>query len=118
VDPGDRTGLGRGRAPSLPPPGVQGLFALSDPDTITERLDAAGYFDIDLERRGEPMWFGHEADDARSFIVGLMGWMLEGLDDHARAGAVEELHGTLVAHETDEGVCFDSATWITRATRR
>jgi hypothetical protein len=28
-----------------------------------------------------PMWFGDDADDAHRFVLGLMGWMLEGLDD-------------------------------------
>ena len=30
------------------------------------------------------MWFGSNADDAHAFVLGLMGWMLEGLDGEGR----------------------------------
>ena len=47
-----------------------------------------------------------------------MGWMLEGLDDAGRARAIDALHATMTAHETPDGVFFESAAWITQATRR
>jgi len=110
--------LAHGRDLSLPPAGTRGPFALSEPACITERLDAAGYADIDIAPSSEPMWFGDDVDDARSFIVGLMGWMLEGLDVQERSAAVEDLGRVLAAHETDAGVCFGSAVWTIRAVRR
>jgi hypothetical protein len=63
------------------------------------------------------MWFGNDADDAHRFVLGLMGWMLEGLDDAGRADAVDALRATMAAHETPEGVRFESAAWIIEATR-
>jgi hypothetical protein len=60
---------------------------------------------------------GNDADDAHRFALGLMGWMLAGLDEAGRARAIEALHATMVAHETPEGVLFESAAWITQATR-
>lgn len=27
------------------------------------------------------MWFGSDPDDAHRFVLGLLGWMLDGLDD-------------------------------------
>jgi hypothetical protein len=50
-------------------------------------------------------------------VLGLMGWMLGGLDDHDRARALDDLRATLGAHDTDEGVTFESATWTIQATR-
>ena len=44
------------------------------------------------------MWFGNDADDAHRFVLGLMGWMLEGLDDAGRTRAVDALHATMAAH--------------------
>ena len=64
------------------------------------------------------MWFGTDADDAEQFVLGLLGWMLEDLDDNGRARALEALRSTIAADETPDGVIFDSAIWIIRATRR
>ena len=63
------------------------------------------------------MWFGNDADDAHRFVLGLMGWMLEGLDDAGRARAIDALHATMAAHETPDGVLFESAAWTIQATR-
>jgi len=63
------------------------------------------------------MWFGHDADDAYRFVLGLLGWMLDGLDDAGRARALDGLRSTVTAHETDGGVIYESAAWIVRATR-
>ena len=64
------------------------------------------------------MWFGNDADDAFGFVLGLLGWMLDGLDDTARASAVDALRATVAAHETADGVLFRSGAWLTSAIRR
>jgi hypothetical protein len=43
--------------------------------------------------------------------------MLDGLDDADRARGLDGLRSTVAAHETDRGVIYESAAWITRATR-
>ena len=63
------------------------------------------------------VWFGNDADDAHQFALGLLGWMLEGLDAAGRARAIEALHATMAAHTTSDGVVFGSAAWIVEATR-
>ena len=63
------------------------------------------------------MWFGQDADEAHRFITGLLGWMLEGLDDDGRRRALDDLHSTLPAHETAAGVLYESAAWIIHARR-
>jgi SAM-dependent methyltransferase len=107
--------LAAGRALPMPPSDAPGPFALSDPDRVTQLLTAAGFTRVELHPRAEPMWFGENADDAYEFVLGLMGWMLHGLDDHGRARALDNLRGTLGAHDTGNGVEFDSATHATRA---
>lgn len=42
---------------------------------------------------------------------------LEGLDDAGRARAIDALHATMAAHETRDGVLFESAAWITETTQ-
>jgi hypothetical protein len=63
------------------------------------------------------MWFGNDADDAYRFVVGLMGWMLEDLDDAGRKRALDALRSTMAAHETDGSVVYDSAARLIIARR-
>ena len=109
--------LAAGRDLPSPPPDA-GPFALSDPDRVRTLLTGAGFADVELEGMTTGMWFGNDADDAHRFVLGLMGWMLEGLDDAGRVRAIDALHETMAAHEGADGVRFESAAWITHATRR
>jgi SAM-dependent methyltransferase len=108
--------LAAGGEPRVPPPGA-GPFALSEPDRIHAVLGEAGFGDVEVVGNEASMWFGTDATDASAFIVGLLGWMLEGLDDDGRASALDALHAVCAAHESDAGVTFASATWITTARR-
>jgi SAM-dependent methyltransferase len=107
--------LAAGRDLSAPPPDA-GPFSLSRPDRVRALLTSAGYTDIELDGTTTGMWFGNNADDAHRFVLGMMGWMLEGLDNTGRARAIDTLHLTMAAHETPDGVLFESAAWTIRAT--
>jgi SAM-dependent methyltransferase len=109
--------LAAGRDLPTPPPDAPSPFSLADPDVIDGVLTAAGFRDTAIEEVAAPMWFGHDTDDAHRMVSGLMGWMLDGLDEAARTRALEDLRATIAAHETPEGVLFGSATWVTRADR-
>jgi SAM-dependent methyltransferase len=111
------TALAAGRDLPAPPPEAPGPFTLANPDVIASVLDAAGYVDVTLDGRREPMWFGTDTDDAHQFVAGLLGWMLDGLDDHDREAANDALRATIAAHATPDGVVYDSAAWIIQATR-
>ena len=63
-----RTALAAGRELPTPPRGAQGPFSLADPDIARQRLEGAGYRDIDLRSIDEPICFGTDADDAYSFV--------------------------------------------------
>jgi SAM-dependent methyltransferase len=99
------------------PPQNAGPFSLSDPDHVRTLLASAEFADIELGGATGGMWFGEDADDAHRFVLGLMGWMLEGLDDAGRTRAIDALHATMGSHETTSGVLLGSAAWTIQATR-
>jgi SAM-dependent methyltransferase len=109
--------LAAGRDLPTPPPGAPGPFSLSDPDRVRTVLGSAGFADIELDGSSAEMWFGTDPEDAYRFVLGLLGWMLEGLDDARRARGLDALRSTVAAHETTDGVIYESAAWTIRATR-
>ena len=112
------TALAAGRDLPGPSPDGPGPFSLSDPRRAQELLGGAGFTDIAVQGHEEAMWFGTDADDGHRLLLGLNGWMLEGLDDAGRHQASAALHDTLAAHETPEGVLLGSAAWTISARRR
>ena len=110
--------LAAGRERPAPPPGAPGPFALSDPDRVSTVLSAAGFVDVSLEASVADMWFGTDPDHAHRMVIGLMGWMLDGLDADGRVVARDALQRTMEAHHTSDGVRFGSSAWIIRARRR
>jgi SAM-dependent methyltransferase len=109
--------LAAGRGLPAPPIGAPGPFAQSDPHQVRGVLSAAGFCGISLEGLSGPMWFGADPDEAHGFVVGLMGWMLEGVEAAARDRALENLRETVKTHATDSGVTFESAAWLITASR-
>jgi len=109
--------LAAGRDLPAPPPDAPGPFTLAAPDVIRSVLTDAGYTGLAVDGHEAPMWFGVDADDAYQLVLGLLGWMLEGLDDTGRAEAQDALRSTIEAHATSDGVLYQSAAWITRANR-
>ncbi len=111
------TALAGGRDLPTPSPEAPGPFTLADPDVIRAVVDDAGYTTITIQAATGPMWFGHDTDDAYELLAGLLGWMIEDLDDTGRARALTNLRSTIARHETTDGVLYDSAAWLTCATR-
>ncbi len=111
------TALAAGRPLPAPPPGAPGPFSLADPARIREVLAAAGHRQVEVEGLTEPEWFGADADDALAFVLGLAGWLLDGLDPAARDAAVADLRRRLEAHAGPGGVELGSAAWLVTARR-
>ncbi|QYN37824.1 methyltransferase domain-containing protein [Pseudonocardia sp. DSM 110487] len=107
--------LAAGRELPAPPPGAPGPFSMADPDRVHALLSSAGFDDVWVSGLEEQMCFGLDPDDAHRFVSGLMHWMLDGLDDVARASAVDALHRTMRAHHAAQGVTFGSAAWLVTA---
>jgi SAM-dependent methyltransferase len=110
--------LAAGRQLPTSAPDAPGPFSLSDPGRVKTILTRAEFTDIELTTTKAAMWFGEDIDVANHFVLGQFGWMLEGLDNTRRARALDALRATLTAHETDDGVVYESAAWIITATRR
>jgi SAM-dependent methyltransferase len=109
--------MAAGRKLALPRPDAPGPFSLADPGCLRALLTEAGYTGITVESTAGPVWFGTDADDAFNLVSGLLGWMLDGLDDAGRARATGALRATIAAHESPEGVLYGSAAWTTSAER-
>jgi SAM-dependent methyltransferase len=109
--------LAAGRDLPAPPAGAPGPFAQADPEAVRAVLAAAGLTHIEVDGLREPMWFGADAENAHAFVLGMLGWMLRGLDETARGQALDNLRATIAAHDTGHGVFYQSATWLICATR-
>ncbi|WP_020501608.1 class I SAM-dependent methyltransferase [Sciscionella marina] len=107
--------MGRDLAP--PPANAPGPFGLSEPDRIRAVLEPAGFTEVRITPVSEPMYYGRDVDDAFTFVVGQRAGLLEGLDEQARAAALDRLRADLAAHLSAEGVHYGSAAWFTEALR-
>jgi SAM-dependent methyltransferase len=104
-----------GGLPPAPPPGAPGPFSLSDPSVVRAVLAGAGFVGVEVTGLSAPMYVGRDVDDAHTFVLGLLGWMLAGRDEAGRRAASDELRATLADHLTPDGVAFASATWLVTA---
>jgi SAM-dependent methyltransferase len=109
--------LAAGRDLPAPPPEAPGPFALADPARVRQLLTGAGFTSIEVDPMQAPMWFGADPGDGHAFALGLLGWMLEGLDEDRRARALDALRATIAAHTTADGVIYNSGAWMIRAQR-
>ncbi|UGT62267.1 class I SAM-dependent methyltransferase [Nocardia asteroides] len=106
-----------GLEPPEPAAGVPGPFSLSDPDHVTALLDHAGFSDIRITGLRESTTYGRTVEQAHRFLAGFFGRMLDGQEPDRRAAALDALRATITAHRTEDGIRFDSATWLITAAR-
>lgn len=112
-----RSSLAAGRQLPAPPIHAPGPFSMSDPDLVRDLMRRAGFANVHIDDVRQPLFFGVDADTAYDFLLGLSGWMLDGVDDGAKARARAELRQTIDEHLGDRGVTFGSATWLITAER-
>jgi SAM-dependent methyltransferase len=114
-----RDALAVGRDLPAPPTGAPGPFGLADPRHVRSVLGDAGFDRVELEAVEEPFWFGPDANDAFEFArgIGLVRGLLADLDADDITRALEALRTMLDAHDSDDGVVFDSRAWIITAFR-
>ncbi|MEC3975182.1 class I SAM-dependent methyltransferase [Amycolatopsis sp. H20-H5] len=95
-------------------------FSLADEIAVTEVLGRAGFEVESFADVHEPVYYGRDADDACSVVLGLRSTntLLTGMDAAGAERARERLRDMLRAHDTGEGVFFDSRAWIITAHRR
>jgi len=112
-----RTVFSGGTPPQAPAPGSPSPWSLSDPDHVRSLLTATGFADVRLDDLRGRMFVGPDTEDAYRFLSGQQAAALDALDPAARAAALTELRESLRAHETADGVHYDSAAWLIQATR-
>lgn len=111
--------LAAGRTLPTPPPDAPGPMSLADPDRVRGLLEGAGYGEVRLTEVSEPMCFGPDLDTTHAFAAGqpCARFLLQDLDDTARAAALASLRSALAEHLTAEGVLLPSVAWLVRAVR-
>lgn len=109
------TALAAGRPRPVPPQGAPHPFTMSDPDQTRGVLSAAGWTDVTVRGLAAPMCFGPGPESAYTFTLGLLGWMLDGLDPAGQERARRDLRSTIEAHDGPDGVTFGSAAWLVTA---
>ncbi|MCU1451283.1 MAG: Methyltransferase type 11 [Acidimicrobiales bacterium] len=114
-----REALAVGRTLPSPPVGAPGPFGLADADRTREVLATAGFADVAFTEIDEPIEFGTGADDAWGFVrnVGIVEGLTQDLDEVTKARALDQLHATVVAHDTGDGVLFGTSAWLITARR-
>ena len=87
------------------------------PNKLAGSSTNTGYLDIEFATIREPFYAGTNTGDAFSFVRGIpvVQGLLEDLDEATTARALEQLRTTLAAHETSDGVRFDSRAWLISA---
>jgi hypothetical protein len=87
---------------------------------VEQILDSAGFSAVTFTDVHQPVYYGPDVATAFDFVSGFQSTseMLMRLDPASREGAVERLRRVLAAHQTKQGVWFDSRSWIVTARRR
>ena len=95
-------------------------FSLADPTVATAILTAAGSTAVEVTEAHEPIYYGPDAVGARDALsgLGMVDDLVADMDATKRARALERLMDMLDAHDTGDGVWFDSRAWLVTALRR
>jgi hypothetical protein len=83
-------------------------------------LERAGFEAVRFEDVHEPVLYGHDVDAALEFVCGFqdVSAALAGMSRDEAAHAVDRLRQTLEDHyDDDQGVAFDSRSWLVTARR-
>jgi SAM-dependent methyltransferase len=111
--------LSMGR-PSTRPAGRPDPFSLADPAVTQGILSDAGFTGVSFTGVHEPVFYGQDTEAAYDAALSL--WqakeLLADLDAATTARALRQLRSTLAAHDTGNGVLFDSRAWIITAVRQ
>jgi SAM-dependent methyltransferase len=114
-----RRSLTEDAAVPVPPAPGSDPFSLADPATVESVLGAAGFADVGFADVQEPVYYGPDADVAYQIVRSFKTTsdLLAELDPAAAERALARLRTALAAHETRDGVWFDSHAWIVTARR-
>lgn len=94
-------------------------FSMGDPGDVRSVLGAAGFVDVDLTAVHEPVYYGPDVTSALDLVRDLRQTreLLACLDAAAAQRALLQIRELLAAHQTEQGVLFDSRAWLVTARR-
>lgn len=95
-------------------------FSLADPARVEGIVDAAGFTDVTFSDVHRPIYYGQDVAAALEWVRGFTCTkeVLAHLGAASAKRALGRLRKMLAAHESTNGVWFDSRTWIVEARRR
>lgn len=104
---------------ATPPASQLDPFSLADPSAVESLLAAAGFTHTAFADVREPVYYGPDASAALELVRDMKATrgLLARLDSAAAQRALSRLRTTLAAHQTGDGVLFDSRAWIVTARR-
>ncbi|MFD3440605.1 class I SAM-dependent methyltransferase [Streptomyces sp. NPDC058685] len=115
-----RAALSGGHAPTRSPGAAEAAFTLADREVVVGLLAEAGFTAVDVVDVREPVYYGPDADHASAAVLQL--WaakeLVTDLDAASTERALDRLRATLDAHDTGDGIWFDSRAWLVIARRR
>jgi SAM-dependent methyltransferase len=108
--------LSPGTGSPVPPTGAD-PFSLADPDVVESILRPAGFSELSFVDVHEPVFYGPDAETAYEVVCSMSSTrqVLASFDVTAAEHARTRLRRLLVAHETSQGVEFDSRAWSVAA---
>ncbi|MFC5033713.1 class I SAM-dependent methyltransferase [Streptomyces sp. So13.3] len=114
-----RQSLTAATAAPIPPAPGRDAFSLADPGSTEDILTAAGFTDVTFTDVHEPVYYGPDTVTAFDNVLRLLKFqdLLADLDAATAEQARTRLRATLAAHDTGNGVYFDSRAWIITAHR-
>jgi SAM-dependent methyltransferase len=107
-------------SPVAPAGLTHAAFSMADQTVASGVLTAAGFTAVEITDVREPIYYGPDASSALDALsgLGMAEDLVADLDAAERARARERLLLLLDAHDTGEGVWFDSRAWLITAVRR
>lgn len=100
-------------------PGAPGPFAFGDPERLAGVLREAGWVDVTLEDREEPMRVGDSPDDFLAFMqrTEMAQALMKDVPDETVAKAWAAVRESVVPHVGDDGVVLRGRAWLATATK-
>jgi SAM-dependent methyltransferase len=113
---GIRQALAGDAPPQLPAAGT-GAFSLADAAKVDGVLTAAGFSDVSITEVCEPVYYGADPDAAVDGVLALRmaSDVLGRLDAEETERALDRLRAVMAAHDTTDGVWFDSSALLITA---
>ncbi len=101
------------------PPNGANPFSLAEPAVAESILGSAGFDEVRFDGVHVPVFYGPDAESAYEVVCSMSRTrqMLASFDATTAELALARLRGLLAAHETSQGVEFDSRAWIVTAKR-